>query len=133
MTTLYDRALSKRKCISFYLMSTSFDDADCDNLCFETQQCLEFLMKWKLESIGIAYPKTHSIRVLADTLQANGVDVYSIQNLDARAESIAAWETESRYGKGVLTTKLAVDIAVQIVDDLFKLVCPNDLMEIAQF
>lgn len=127
MTTLLDRAKDKLDTVMYKSKHTTYDDAMCDNMCFDIQQCIEFTLKWKLEQIGIQYPKTHDLRSLCDLLEESGVSVYSVANLSDRADSITKWETTSRYGNGVLSNKYSVDIAIKICEDLLIFVSKSSI------
>ena len=118
MTNLLDRSIMRYKTAKRNRQETTYDDAWCDGICFDLQQAIEFLLKWKLENLGVIAPKTHDILVLCDLLVENGCDVYAVPNLKERASMITSWETASRYGTGVLTTKNAVDEVVRIYEDL---------------
>lgn len=124
MTTLLDRSLMRFKTAKRNILETTYDDAWCDGICFDLQQAIEFLIKWKLESIGVPYTKTHDIMVLCDLLYQNNIDIYQVPNLKERAAMITSWETSSRYGSGVLTTKTAIDEVVAIYNAMSDMLVP---------
>ena len=65
-----------------------------DAICFHCQQCAEKYLKGRLIEAGIAFPKTHELRVLLQL-------VLSVEPrwsaLDSEMRTLAAWAVTSRY------------------------------------
>lgn len=123
MSTLYDRSK-----VSIWKASLSLqhvaadDDAFLDSACFDTQQAIEFILKFILSEYGVSYKKTHDIRYLAELLDTTAFTFDKSAELNNMADTITNWETGSRYGSGVRTTVKAIHSAHDIyksIDDAF--------------
>lgn len=81
------------------------DDAYMDMACFNAQQALELLLKHIIECNGIQAPKTHDIDDLIIYAETAGFKYSRVDELKGIADTISKWETKSRYGSGIVTTK----------------------------
>lgn len=68
-------------------------DCPTDTVCFHAQQCVEKYIKALLVLKGVAFPKTHNIRVLLDLLEGEAA-----VDLEAGAQNrLTDYATVSRY------------------------------------
>ncbi len=122
MSTLYDRSKVSIWKASLSLQHVADDDAFLDSACFDTQQAIEFILKFILSEHGVRYKKTHDIRYLAELLDTTTFKFDKSAELNNMADTITNWETGSRYGSGVRTTAKAIHNAHDIyksIDDAF--------------
>lgn len=122
MSTLYDRSKVSIWKASLSLQHVANDDAFLDSACFDTQQAIEFILKFILSEYDVSYKKTHDIRYLAELLDTTTFTFDKSAELNNMADTITNWETGSRYGSGVRTTVKAVYSAHDIyksIDDAF--------------
>lgn len=122
MSTLYDRSKVSIWKASLSLQHVADDDAFLDSACFDTQQAIEFILKFILSEHGVSYKKTHDIRYLAELLDTTTFKFDKSAELNNMADTITNWETGSRYGSGVRTTVKAIHNAHDIyksIDDAF--------------
>lgn len=122
MSTLYDRSKVSIWKASLSLQHVADDDAFLDSACFDTQQAIEFILKFILSEHDVSYKKTHDIRYLAELLDTTTFTFDKSAELNNMADTITNWETGSRYGSGVRTTVKAVYSAHDIyksIDDAF--------------
>ena len=108
MSTLYDRSKVSIWKASLSLQHVADDDAFLDSACFDTQQAIEFILKFILSEHGVSYKKTHDIRYLAELLDTTTFKFDKSAELNNMADTITNWETGSRYGSGVRTTVKAI-------------------------
>lgn len=122
MSTLYDRSKVSIWKASLSLQHVADDDAFLDSACFDTQQAIEFILKFILSEHGVSYKKTHDIRYLAELLDTTTFKFDKSAELNNMADTITNWETGSCYGSGVRTTVETIHSAHDIyksVDDAF--------------
>ena len=122
MSTLYDRSKVSIWKASLSLQHVADDDAFLDSACFDTQQAIEFILKFILSEHGVSYKKTHDIRYLAELLDTTTFKFDKSAELNNMADTITNWETGSRYGSGVRTTVKAIHNAHDIyksINDAF--------------
>ncbi|MCM1215080.1 MAG: HEPN domain-containing protein [Lachnospiraceae bacterium] len=83
---------------------------------------LDLIMKHILMQRGIKIvdekEKTHNLKRLLNILYSNGFDFNEATTLRINADEISTWNTGSRYGKGVFSTKEMFDTASRIYDDI---------------
>ena len=93
MSTLYDRSKVSIWKVSLSLQHTTGDDAFLDSACFDTQQAIEFILKFILSEYGISYKKTHDIRYLAELLDTTTFKFDKSAELNNMADTITNWES----------------------------------------
>ena len=108
MRSLYDRYKVAKVNAFDNLKKSCGDDAFIDACCFQTQQALEFLIKYKLNDLGVSYKKSHDIEYLFSLLQQEGVTFSKERELLISASKVTSWETTYRYGDGITTTLNAI-------------------------
>ena len=122
MSTLYDRSQVSIWKASLSLQHVAGDDAFLESACFDTQQAIEFILKFILSEHGANYKKTHDIRYLAELLDTTTFKFDKSAELNNMADTITNWETGICYGSGVRTTVKAIHNAHDIyksIDDAF--------------
>lgn len=122
MSTLYDRSKVSIWKASLSLQHATGDDAFLDSACFDTQQAIEFILKFILSEHGISYKKTHDIRYLAELLDTTTFKFDKSAELNNMADTITNWETGSCCGSDVRTTVEAIHSAHDIyksINDAF--------------
>lgn len=122
MSTLYDRSKVSIWKASLSLQHVADDDAFLDSACFDTQQAIEFIIKFILSEHGVSYKKTHDIIYLAGLLDTTTFKFDKSAELNNMADIITNWETGSCCGSDIRTTIEAIHSAHDIyksIDDAF--------------
>lgn len=122
MSTLYNRSKVSIWKASLSLQHVTGNDAFLDSACFDTQQAIEFILKFILSEHGVNYKKTHDIRYLAELLDTTTFKFDKSAELNKMADTITNWETESCCRSGVRTTVKAIHNAHDIyksINDAF--------------
>lgn len=122
MSTLYDRSKVSIWKASLSLQHATGDDAFLDSACFDTQQAIEFILKFILSEHGTNYKKTHDIRYLAELLDTTTFKFDKSAELNNMADTITNWETGICCGSDIRTTVEAIHSAHDIyksINDAF--------------
>lgn len=122
MSTLYDRSKVSIWKASLSLQHVAGDDAFLESACFDTQQAIEFILKFILSEHGANYKKTHDIRYLAELLDTTTFKFDKSAELNNMADTITNWETGICCGSDIRTTVEAIHSAHDIyksIDDAF--------------
>lgn len=122
MSTLYDRSKVSIWKASLSLQHVADDDAFLDSACFDTQQAIEFILKFILSEHGVSYKKTHDIRYLAELLDTTTFKFDKSAELNNMADTITNWETGICCGSDIRTTVEAIHSAHDIyksINDAF--------------
>lgn len=122
MSTLYDRSQVSIWKASLSLQHVAGDDAFLESACFDTQQAIEFILKFILSEHGANYKKTHDIRYLAELLDTTTFKFDKSAELNNMADTITNWETGICCGSDIRTTVEAIHSAHDIyksINDAF--------------
>lgn len=122
MSTLYDRSKVSIWKASLSLQHVAGDDAFLESAYFDTQQAIEFILKFILSEHGANYKKTHDIRYLAELLDTTTFKFDKSAELNNMADTITNWETGSCCRSDIRTTVEAIHSAHDIyksIDDAF--------------
>ena len=122
MSTLYDRSKVSIWKASLSLQHVAGDDAFLESACFDTQQAIEFILKFILSEHGANYKKTHDIRYLAELLDTTTFKFDKSAELNNMADTITNWETGICCGSDIRTTVEAIHSALDIyksINDAF--------------
>lgn len=122
MSTLYDRSQVSIWKASLSLQHVAGDDAFLESACFDTQQAIEFILKFILSEHGANYKKTHDIRYLAELLDTATFKFDKSAELNNMADTITNWETGICCGSDIRTTVEAIHSAHDIyksINDAF--------------
>lgn len=122
MSTLYDRSKVSIWKASLSLQHVAGDDAFLESACFDTQQAIEFILKFILSEHGANYKKTHDIRYLAELLDTTTFKFDKSAELNNMADTITNWETGICCGSDIRTTVEAIRSAHDIyksINDAF--------------
>lgn len=121
MVSLYDRYKRRFRICKEELNTTIEDDASLDCAAFDAHQSLEFLLKHIIEESKGSYRKGHKILEMYEELKGCCDLSFSRENeLIALSPIVSDWETESRYGKGILTTVTAIKHCLDVTESLDK-------------
>lgn len=108
--------------LSVLIMETYFnDELGLNNAAYHLQQCIEKVLKGYLECVGVTVPRTHKIGNLLKMSANNGSAFTSTEWLDAHAEMLETWESETRYNAEFLVEYKKIREAVKGVSDVLKL------------
>ena len=122
MSTLYDRSQVSIWKASLSLQHVAGDDAFLESACFDTQQAIEFILKFILSEHGANYKKTHDIIYLAELLDTTTFKFDKSAELNNMADTITNWETGICCGSDIRTTVEAIHSAHDIyksINDAF--------------
>lgn len=87
------------------------DDVYLNLVGYLLQQSLELALKHILETNGIKYPKTHSIRDLAEMLP----DDYDTSDVIPMSDTITTWESKTRYIKNFRLSKTQLEEGFKVI------------------
>ena len=108
--------------LSVLIMETYFnDELGLNNAAYHLQQCVEKVLKGYLECVGVTVPRTHKIGNLLKMSAKNGSSFTSTDWLDAHAEMLEAWESETKYNAEFLVEYKKIREAVKGIGDALKL------------
>lgn len=78
------------------------DCADLNICAYHTQQCVEKILKYLLETKGYKYDRTHDITLLVDTCLDQGIEIPEV--IESLSSVITTWATQSRYNSEFKTS-----------------------------
>lgn len=121
MSSMYDRYRNNVEVCRYQLNKSTGEDAFMDGAAFSAQQALEFLIKYIIEEHKGQYKRTHNIRSIYDELTECCNMSFSLEKeLLGMSDTITSWESESRYGKGVVTTVKTINRCLEVTERLDK-------------
>lgn len=121
MASLYDRYRGSIKTCKFQLGNSSGEDEFMDLAAFSAQQALEFLLKSIIEEVKGSYKKTHEIGVIYEEFKSCCNISFSRESeLLGMSDTITKWESELRYGSGIISTVGLINRCLDITECLDK-------------
>ena len=99
------------------LLYLNDDDAYLDDCCYNTQQSIEFVLKYLVELTGVSYVMSHDIRAQLNKLSK---DIPYFDKLWLMAPTINSWEDNSRYKDNFVALRQDVDEAIAIAEALIS-------------
>lgn len=120
MSNLLDRAKVKLNNSKDNFNRSSGEDANMDMAAFDLHQSLEFVLKYMIEFRVGSYKKGHNIRFILDEAKSVGFERPEFEELKGYADGITKWESDARYGSGILTNVVTMRNVTKQVESLIE-------------
>jgi len=114
--SLLDRAMADRS-LSETALSMFSDEVHIDLAAFLIQQAVEKCVKYIAEQRGIEYSYQHFLSVFLRETKMPDVE----ELVAPFADTLDVWQSKTRYGKYILSTKSKVEAAIAMFDKLAKI------------